>query len=177
MELKIFCGPMFSGKTLALINILDLPNTGKKICLKPMIDNRYSENCIVSHDGKEYPCTTLNKLMSMKTELLDYSLIAIDEAQFFPDVAKFCHFLMSKNANVKVFISMLNSDFRCNAWSSTCHLLPYVSSMEILHSKCHECDQKALHTYKTSSSKKQVHIGGSDVYVPLCSTCFFSKKK
>ena len=51
--IEIICGPMFSGKTEELIRRLKRSIIAKKkiLVFKPKIDNRYSDDCIVTHNN------------------------------------------------------------------------------------------------------------------------------
>lgn len=63
---------------------------GKKVVfLKPSIDNRYSEDFIVTHDGKKVEAinvkiTNENKV-GIPLDLFEADVVCIDEVQFFPD--------------------------------------------------------------------------------------------
>ena len=50
--IEIICGPMFSGKTEELLRRLKRTIIAKKeiLVIKPHIDNRYSDNCVVTHN-------------------------------------------------------------------------------------------------------------------------------
>ena len=52
--IEVVCGPMFAGKSEELIRrVRRLGYARKKyIVFKPTIDNRYSENEVVSHDKR-----------------------------------------------------------------------------------------------------------------------------
>lgn len=52
--IEVICGPMFSGKTEELIRRLVRAKIAKQDVriFKPAIDNRYSEEDIVSHNGR-----------------------------------------------------------------------------------------------------------------------------
>ena len=51
--LTVYAGPMYAGKTTALIAELEdsLECGSNVLVVKPSIDNRYSDEDIVSHDG------------------------------------------------------------------------------------------------------------------------------
>ena len=63
-HLEVICGPMFSGKTEELIRrITKVEFTKKKaIVFKPIIDTRYSNNHIQSHNGKKIKCNNLHNM-------------------------------------------------------------------------------------------------------------------
>mgnify|MGYP000129643123 CR=1 FL=1 len=51
--IEVICGSMFSGKTEELIRRLKRAVIAKKriLVFKPKIDNRYSDDCIVTHNN------------------------------------------------------------------------------------------------------------------------------
>ena len=55
-ELKIFTGPMFGGKTTRMLATLERYryHNRKVILFKPCMDDRYSENKVVTHKGQEH---------------------------------------------------------------------------------------------------------------------------
>jgi len=54
-KIRVICGPMFSGKTKTLINVIsEYTKSGKTVVVfKPKLDDRYAEEAIVSHDKDE----------------------------------------------------------------------------------------------------------------------------
>ena len=83
--IEVICGPMFSGKTEELIRRLVRSQIAKQrvSIFKPIIDNRFAEDFIVSHNKR--------KIKSIQVKdtnmILDYAdkadVFGIDEAQFF----------------------------------------------------------------------------------------------
>lgn len=53
--IEIICGPMFSGKTTALLaRVASEEAAGRKVVLlKSALDDRYGASTVVSHDGKQ----------------------------------------------------------------------------------------------------------------------------
>ena len=83
--LEVICGSMFSGKTEELIRRLKRATIAnqKVIIFKPVVDTRYGENAIVSHDSNSIKAVGVSKSIEI-LELADsYEVIGIDEAQFF----------------------------------------------------------------------------------------------
>ncbi len=60
-QIEVICGSMFSGKTEELIRRLRRAQIAKQKVeiFKPKIDNRYSENEIVSHSDQKIPSTVV----------------------------------------------------------------------------------------------------------------------
>ena len=91
---ELITGPMFSGKTTALVKRLDdLKDQGYQIsCFKPAIDNRYNQNHIVSHAGLKTKARAVNSASEILKHLEGQDLIIIDEIQFFSITIKIFRF-------------------------------------------------------------------------------------
>ena len=63
-KLKLYVGPMFSGKSTKLLQQIDRYKIAKKnvICFKPKLDNRYTvDGFIVTHNNTHIPCHLVDK--------------------------------------------------------------------------------------------------------------------
>lgn len=84
--LEVICGSMFSGKSEELIRRIRRAQFAKQEVkvFKPTIDNRYSEDAVVSHNGNSViaiPVATPAELFRYISATTD--VVAIDEVQFF----------------------------------------------------------------------------------------------
>jgi thymidine kinase len=83
--IEVICGPMFSGKSEELIRRLRRAMIARKRVevFKPTIDNRYSDNEIVSHGDLRMHSQVVSNATEI-TEQLDWrsEVIGIDEANF-----------------------------------------------------------------------------------------------
>src|SRR5258706_6684524 len=84
-QLEIVCGSMFSGKTEELIRRLRRAQIAKHRVeiFKPRIDNRFSEEEIVSHSSQRIPSTVVETAEQILIFSSEAEVIGIDEAQFF----------------------------------------------------------------------------------------------
>src|SRR3977135_3953549 len=85
--IEVICGSMFSGKTEELIRRLkrvSIANLKVKI-FKPVIDVRYDEQNIVSHDENAIISTPIDNSETILVLANDVDVVGIDEAQFFDD--------------------------------------------------------------------------------------------
>ena len=194
--LKIIIGPMFSGKTTALLNIYKeclLSNTAVSIINYEM-DKRYHETFLTSHNNEQVECIQtnylkdvwkINEIMNL-SELIDVNLylnnkkifysdvILINEAQFFPDLFEVV-LNMLKN-NKKVYLCGLDGDFNRNKFGQIFDLIPFCDDIEKLKSKCHYClnnkeETKAIFSIRLSKEIEQIVIG-NDNYKPVCRNCY-----
>ena len=95
--LEVICGCMFAGKTEELIRRINVLSYAKKniMVFKPKIDNRYSDEEIVSHAGTHIPCIVVDKGQDILKHIHDdIEVVAIDEIQFFDkDIIDVCEYL------------------------------------------------------------------------------------
>ena len=82
---EVICGSMFSGKTEELIRRLRRAEYAKlKVeIFKPLIDTRYSEEDVVSHDENTIRSTPVESSGNILLLAGNVDVIGIDEAQFF----------------------------------------------------------------------------------------------
>ncbi|MDK2853162.1 MAG: thymidine kinase [Thermococcaceae archaeon] len=86
--LEVITGPMFAGKTSELIKRIERQMFAKRTAalFKPSIDNRYSEDKVVAHNGLSYeafvvPTTEEGvEMIYQKTKEEGFEVIGVDEA-------------------------------------------------------------------------------------------------
>ena len=85
--IEVICGSMFSGKTEELIRRLRRAQFAKQRVeiFKPLVDTRYHEDMVVSHDSNEIRSTPVPVAADILVLADGCDVIAIDEAQFFDD--------------------------------------------------------------------------------------------
>ena len=111
--IEVIVGPMFSGKSEELIRRLRRAEIGKQRVqiFKPMIDQRYSKNGIVSHSGLEIA----SELVGTGSEILEKvaprtEVVGIDEAQFLGEgIVAACARLAELGK--RVIVAGLDTDF------------------------------------------------------------------
>lgn len=78
-------------------------------------DNRYSSSEITTHDGVARSCYAVAQLANLRSALGQsydsIQVIAIDEAQFFPDLLEFCT-EASDHDNKHIVVAGLDGDFQ-----------------------------------------------------------------
>ena len=111
--IEVICGSMFSGKTEELIRRIRRAEYAKQkvLVFKPVIDNRYDANNIVSHSQMQAPSIPINAPGEIYSYLDDdVKIIAIDEAQFFDDQLPYvCETLA--NSGTRVIVAGLDMDY------------------------------------------------------------------
>ena len=78
-------------------------------------DNRYSSSEITTHDGVARPCYAVAELADLRSAVGksydSIQVIAIDEAQFFPDLLEFCT-KASDHDKKHIVVTGLDGDFQ-----------------------------------------------------------------
>ena len=177
-KLHITVGPMFSGKTTFLLNKVEslLKNVSHDeiLIINHQCDTRYSNNSICSHDKKQMPSISLNKLNDIFdtidiTEINKKKYIFIDEAQFFNDLYEVVKLLLETYKKT-IYISGLDGDYKQEPFreSRFLDLIPYASTIQKLTALCVECKEEAPFTKRIINSNEQICVGGSDSYNPVC---------
>ncbi|XP_042376301.1 thymidine kinase-like [Zingiber officinale] len=173
-EIHVITGPMFAGKTTALLRrVLAEKNTGRNVAvIKSDKDTRYGLDSIVTHDGAKMPCIALPELSVFRERLgaeaynkLD--VIGIDEAQFFVDLYDFCCNAADRDQKT-VIVAGLDGDYLRRRFGSVLDIIPLADSVTKLTARCELCGQRALFTQRKTSEKQTELIGGSDIYMPVC---------
>lgn len=173
-------GPMYAGKTSELLKrILWLKHQNLDILvIKPKIDNRYSDDEIVTHTGHRFPCIYTNNLMDLlevnpllnrqlPTVLLQHTVF-IDEVQFFElnDLKLFVNKLQSNGVNIVA--AGLDQDSSGMPFDSSAYILALSDDVTKIKSYCSVCGQPATKTFKIVNSGNRVEVASVGVYQPRC---------
>ena len=180
-ELHITVGPMFSGKTSALI---DLYNKLKQedvnvIAINYAEDKRYSENLLSTHDQVMISAINVMNLSNIMTSAVysakytNSKYILINEAQFFGDLYEFIINAVEKDRKC-VYVYGLDGDFQRDKFGQLVDLIPYCNTITKLQSNCNFCQEKAIFSHRLTGDKRQKVIGSSN-YVPLCRRCYLAR--
>ena len=174
-NLKLYVGPMFSGKSTKLLQQVERYKYAKKevICIKPAMDNRYTkEGMIVTHSGMQVPCVLVNK----GEDILEYlsgknlpSAIAIDEAFMIDNISDAClHFLYNKR--IDVIVSTLDMSSSLTQFEEVSRLMSHATHVKKCKAVCTVCGEDASYTMRKEefNDTSLIHIGGDDIYEARC---------
>lgn len=170
---EVICGSMFSGKTEELIRRLRRAKFAnlKVQIFKPMIDIRYSEEEVVSHNANSIMSTPVESSRSILLLTQDVDVVGIDEAQFFDDgIVEVCQILA--NSGVRVIVAGLDMDYLGKPFGPMPTLMAIAEHVDKVHAICVRCGDPALHSHRLSESDKLVELGETDKYEPICRHCF-----
>lgn len=172
--IEVICGSMFSGKTEELIRRLKRAQfANQKIAVfKPVVDNRYSDVDVVSHDLH----SVTSKPISFPSEMLniadDVQVVGIDEAQFFDSsLVEVCKTLANEK-KVRVIIAGLDTDYLGVPFGPMPQLMAIAEDVQKVHAICVKCGSLANHSHRLTKSKELVVLGEKDSYEPLCRECY-----
>jgi thymidine kinase len=173
-EVHVIFGPMFAGKTTALLHQIKLEgNKGRNVMMvKSSKDTRYAIDSVVSHDGVKYPCWALPDLMSFHHKLGEdaynkVDVIGIDEAQFFEDLYDFCCKAADCDGKI-VIVAGLDGDYLRRSFGSVLDIIPLADTVTKLTARFELCGKQAFFTFRKSQETKTELIGGVDMYMPVC---------
>ena len=172
-RIEVICGSMFSGKTEELIRRLKRANFAKQKVeiFKPSVDIRYSNNEVVSHDKTCINSTPVDSSSSILLLASDVDVVGIDEAQFFDKgLVEVCNELA--NMGIRVIIAGLDMDFKGTPFGPIPHLCAIADEVSKVHAICVKCGQLALFSHRTVNCDKQVLLGETERYEPLCRRCY-----
>ncbi len=171
--IEVVCGSMFSGKTEELIRRLKRAQFAnqKLLLFKPIIDDRYSEENVVSHQGSSLKAIAVNDSREILQIWTNEMVVAIDEAQFFDEgIVEACNILASKG--VRVILAGLDMDYLGEPFGPMPKLLAIAEYVTKVHAICVSCGNLAQFSHRTAIEKEQVLVGATEKYKPLCRTCF-----
>jgi thymidine kinase len=171
--IEVITGSMFSGKTEELIRRLRRAQfAGLKVeIFKPSLDNRYSENRVVSHDEKSIVSTPVDNSSAILLMAGDVDVVGIDEAQFFDNsIIDVCNKLADNG--VRVVIAGLDMDFMGNPFGPVPALLSISEYITKVHAICMRCGSLAQYSFRKSDEAQVVLLGEKDKYEPLCRECY-----
>lgn len=173
-EIHVIVGPMFAGKTTALLRRVQAEaGNGRSVALiKSDKDNRYGLDSVVTHDGTKMGCWALSELSSFheKIGIEAYDkvdVIGIDEAQFFDDLYNFCCKAADRDGKI-VVVAGLDGDYKRKKFGSVLDIVPLADSVTKLTARCELCGCRAFFTLRKTQETKTELIGGADVYMPVC---------
>ncbi|MBN2460826.1 MAG: thymidine kinase [Candidatus Cloacimonetes bacterium] len=171
--IEVICGSMFSGKTEELIRRVHRAEYARQQIqvFKPVIDNRYDEDHIVSHNLMKAP----SQIVANAHEILDLlkkdtQVVAIDEVQFFnDDIVDVCNQIA--NMGKRVIVAGLDQDYTGKPFGPMPNLLAVAEYIDKLCAICVKCGNPANRTQRLSRQKDKIVVGAADIYEARCRDC------
>ena len=171
--IEVICGSMFSGKTEELIRRLKRAEFANQqiLLFKPVLDNRFSEENVMSHKGSTSQAISINNASEIMDVWKGERIVAIDEAQFFDEGIIDVVTTLS-NTGVRVLIAGLDMDFKGNPFGFMPQLMSIAEYVTKVHAICVSCGNLAQFSHRIVDDKDLVLLGAVDSYKPLCRSCF-----
>ena len=173
-NLETIVGAMFAGKTSELLKrILWAKHQNKKIIvIKPSLDDRYSNEKIITHNDLSHECyamndwsTTLKKFTFEKSEV---DIVLLDEIQYM-DTNQTLHnveIILSKG--IDVVCAGLDQDSRGKPWETSSMLLGLSDKIVKIYGFCNVCGLEATKTYRKTEGGERTQVGAANIYEPRC---------
>ena len=172
--IEVICGSMFSGKTEELIRRLKRATFAKQKVeiFKPIVDTRYHEDWVVSHDSNEIRSTPVPAAANIRLLADDCDVVGIDEAQFFDDeIVSVCNDLA--NRGVRVVVAGLDMDFKGNPFGPMPALMATAEYVTKVHAVCTRTGNLANYSFRKSEEDQLVLLGETEEYEPLSRAAFY----
>jgi thymidine kinase len=167
---------MFSGKSEELIRRVRRAQFAKQNIqvFKPVIDNRYSEESVVSHNGTNVIAKPVEKSADIIPHVTaDVDIVAIDEVQFFDE--NIVHVVQAlSNRGHRVIVAGLDQDFRGEPFGAVPELMALAESVTKLQAVCTVCGSPASRTQRLIDGRPASYhdpiilVGASESYEPRC---------
>lgn len=172
--IEVICGSMFSGKTEELIRRLKRAQFAKQKVeiFKPMVDVRYDEDKVVSHDANEIRSTAVPAAANIRILGDTCDVVGIDEAQFFDDeIITVCNDLANKG--VRVVVAGLDMDFKGNPFGPMPALMATAEYVTKVHAICTRTGNLASYSFRKSTNDDLVMLGEIEEYEPLSRAAYY----
>ncbi|TDM13710.1 thymidine kinase [Macrococcus bovicus] len=173
---ECIAGSMFSGKSEELIRRIrrGLYAKQKVMVFKPQIDNRYSDDEVVSHNGTKVEAFNVSGSAAILDHVTsDIDIVAIDEVQFFDkgvvDIAT-----ELANRGHRVIVAGLDMDFKGVPFDPVPELMAISEHVTKLQAVCAVCGSPASRTQRlidgqpARSDDPLILIGANESYEPRC---------
>ena len=172
--IEVICGSMFSGKTEELIRRLKRAKFAKQKVeiFKPMVDTRYDDENVISHDQNEIASTPVPAAANIRILADTCDVVGIDEAQFFDnEIISVCNDLA--NQGKRVIVAGLDMDFKGNPFGPMPALMATAEYVTKVHAVCTKTGNLAHYSHRKSAKDDLVMLGEEEEYEPLSRAAFY----
>ena len=172
--IEVVCGPMFSGKSEELIRRLRRAEIARQRVqiFKPGIDERYSNDHIVSHSELKIRSENVKDAADVMAKVdLRTEVIGIDEAQFLGE-AMVEGAIRLADMGKRVVIAGLDTDYLGRPFHPMPELLAVADEITKTLAICMQCGNPAKHTQRLVQSKELIVVGAEGMYEARCRRCF-----
>ena len=172
--IEVIAGSMLSGKSQELIRRLRRAQIAKRKVqiFKPKIDNRYSDDHIISHSEMRIASEYLRSSRELLTSVTaDTEVVGIEEGPFFDaELPAVCSALADQGK--RVIVAGLDPDYLGKPFEPMPQLLAIAEYITKTLAICMVCGAPANHTQRLVASSERVLVGASGTYEARCRHCF-----
>ncbi len=164
--IEVITGSMFSGKSEELIRRLRRAQIARQQVqiFKPLIDNRFSEDHIVSHSDMRIASQNVRNSDELVQQVAeDTEVVGIDEGQA-------CNTLA--DLGKRVIVAGLGQDYLGRPFEPMPQLLAIAEYITKTLAICVVCGDPANHTQRLVRSADRVLVGATGMYEARCRHCF-----
>ena len=195
-SITVYTGPMFSGKTQALMARLRSKERAHKTVLvvKPELDDRF--HSLAEIVSKQRTAQRFEKHASMAAypiksgrdlgpliRAFNPDVIGVDEAQFFDEsIGSVLDLIAHQSGGVigeveiprslEVYAAGLDLDAWAKPFGPMPNLLAFADRIEKFTANCFQCGQDARFTQKIGGSSGRIEVGADDLYEARCGGCW-----
>ena len=171
--IEVITGSMFSGKSEELIRRLRRAEIAKQKVqiFKPKIDNRYSEDHIISHSEMRIASDNLTSSRDLLSSVRpDTEVVGIDEGQFFDaDLPAVCSQLADQGK--RVIVAGLDQDYLGKPFEPMPQLLAIAEYITKELAICVVCGNPANRSQRLIAREERVLVGAAGAYEARCRKC------
>ena len=172
--IEVITGSMFSGKSEELIRRLRRAQIARQKVqiFKPFVDDRFSQDQIVSHSDMRIPSQTVRNSDELLENVGDETeVVGIDEGQFFDaKLPAACNRLA--DGGKRVIVAGLDQDYLGRPFEPMPQLLAIAEYITKTLAICVVCGDPANHTQRLVASSDRVLVGATGLYEARCRHCF-----
>ena len=178
-RIEVICGPMFAGKTEELIRRVTRMEYANKsfLVFKPLIDNRYSQDEVVSHSKYKKKAINIKEAKEILPYVTDdIQAVVVDEVQFFDEsMIDVLSYLAGKG--LRVICAGLDLDFKAKPFGIIPSLLAIAEDVTKLTAICMCCGEEATRTQRIIDGHEAydddpvVLVGAKESYEARCRRC------
>src|SRR5262245_32427595 len=171
--IEVIVGSMYSGKTEELIRRLRRAQIARQRVeiFKPVIDDRYAKDAIVSHSELRIPSRAIKQAVDVLKHAHEAQVIGIDKGQFLgPSLVSVCEKLARMGK--RVIVAGLDQDYLARPFEPMPQLLAIAEYITKTLAICVICGAPANRTYRKIQRGGRVVVGGAEIYEARCRRCY-----
>ncbi|MCB9883455.1 MAG: hypothetical protein H6834_16835 [Planctomycetes bacterium] len=171
----VYCGPMWGGKTEALISALVRARIQEiaTLAFNPSMNARYGTQDVRAHSGASFPATPVRHGDEILAHVSKHEpqLVGIDEFFMIEGAIEAVRTL--RRRGTKIVIATLDMDSDGRAWESVGDLLGIAEDVVKCPAVCARCKADAYFTFRRGPAPQdRVLVGANEFYEPRCWPCF-----